>query len=115
MLESLVYELKGKLVAKVHLNYEEIDQRYHELRKSAGESYQNFRETAGERYQDLRESASTMYDQAQDKVKLRLQEIQQRVNARLNRFSRLTLIEEQHEPFEKTPTKKIKRFLYHKK
>ena len=115
VLESLVYELKGKLVAKVHLNYEEIDQRYHHLRESAGESYQNFKETAGERYQDLKDSASNLYGQAQEKVKLRLQEIQHRVNSRLNRFSRLTLIEEQHEPFEKTPTKKIKRFLYHKK
>jgi long-chain acyl-CoA synthetase len=115
VLESLVYELKGKLVAKVHLNYEEIDQRYHHLRESAGESYQNFKETAGERYQDLKDSASNLYGQAQEKVKLRLQEIQHRVNSRLNRFSRLTLIEEQHEPFEKTPTKKIKRFLYHQK
>lgn len=115
VLESLVYELKGKLVAKVHLNYEEIDHRYHQLKESAGESYQNLRESAGERYQDLKDSASSMYDQAQDKVKQHLKEIQRRVNARLNRFSRLTLIEEQPEPFEKTPTKKIKRFLYHKK
>jgi long-chain acyl-CoA synthetase len=115
VLESLVYELKGKLVAKVHLNYEEIDHRYHELKKSAGDSYHQFKESAGQSYQELRESASQMYAQAQEKVSHRLHEIQQRVNARLNRFSRLTLIEEQPEPFEKTPTKKIKRFLYHKK
>lgn len=93
VLESLVYELKGKLVARVHLNYEEIDQRYHELKASAGQ----------------------MYDQVQEKVRQRLGEIQQKVNARLNRFSRLTIIEEQPEPFEKTPTKKIKRFLYFEK
>lgn len=93
VLESLVYELKGKLVARVHLNYEEIDQRYHEIKESAGQ----------------------MYDQAQEKVRERLSEIQQKVNARLNRFSRLTIIQEQAEPFEKTPTKKIKRFLYKSK
>ncbi len=101
VLESLVYELKGKLVARVHLNYEEIDKRYHELRGSAGQGYS-----------DLKESAGHLYEQVQQKVKQRLHEIQQRVNARLNRFSRLTLFEEQPEPFEKTPTKKIKRFLY---
>ncbi len=101
VLESLVYELKGKLVARVHLNYEEIDKRYHELRGSAGQGYS-----------DLKESAGHLYEQVQQKVKQRLHEIQQRVNARLNRFSRLTLFEEQKEPFEKTPTKKIKRFLY---
>ncbi len=93
VLESLVYELRGKLVAKVHLNYEEIDQRYHELKASAGQ----------------------MYDQVQEKVRQRLGEIQQKVNARLNRFSRVSIIEEQPEPFEKTPTKKIKRFLYFEK
>ncbi len=102
--ESLVYELKGKLVAKVHLNYEEIDKRYHELRESAGQSYQ-----------DLKASANQLYGQVQDKVKQHLEEVQRRVNSRLNRFSRLTLLEEQVEPFEKTPTKKIKRFLYSKK
>ncbi len=104
VLESLVYELKGKLVAKVHLNYEEIDKRYHELRQSAGQSYS-----------DLKESANHAYDQLQKKVKERLGDIQQRVNSRLNRFSKLAMIEEQVEPFIKTPTKKIKRFLYFEK
>lgn len=115
VLESLVYELKGKLVARIHLNYEEIDQRYHELKQSAGESYQHLKESAGQSYQELKESASQMYDQAREKVQHRLEEIRHRVNARLNRFSRLTIVEEQQEPFEKTPTKKIKRFLYHNK
>lgn len=90
VLESLVYEMKGKLVARVHLNYEEIDQRYHELKENAGQ----------------------MYEQIQEKVRHRLHELQQKVNTRLNRFSRLSFLEEQSEPFEKTPTKKIKRFLY---
>ncbi len=101
VLESLVYEMKGKLVAKIHLNYEELDKRYQEMRESAGHSYQ-----------DLKESAGNMYEHMQHKAKARLNEIQQRVNSRLNRFSKLTFVEEQLEPFEKTPTKKIKRFLY---
>jgi long-chain acyl-CoA synthetase len=123
VLESLVYEIKGKLVARIHLNYEEIDQRYHELKtkaekgyqelkESAGQSYQGIRESAGQSYQDMKDSAEHMYEQAQQKVLDRLNEIKQRVNERLNRFSKVAIVEEQDEPFEKTPTKKIKRFLY---
>ena len=41
-----------------------------------------------------------------------LEELKQNVNERLAAFSRLHHIEIQQEPFEKTPTKKIKRFLY---
>jgi long-chain acyl-CoA synthetase len=124
VLESLVYEMKGKLVAKVHLNYDEIDQRYQhlksmadqnysELKESAGQSYQDLKDSAGQSINELKESAAQMYDQVQEKVKLRLAEIQEKVNARLNRFSKLAVMEEQPEPFEKTPTKKIKRFLYY--
>lgn len=113
VLESLVYEIKGKLVAKIHLNYEEIDQQYHHLKESAGQSYQELKESAGQSYNEFKESASQMFDKVQEKVSHRLAEIQHKVNARLNRFSRLTVVEEQHEPFEKTPTKKIKRFLYY--
>jgi long-chain acyl-CoA synthetase len=34
------------------------------------------------------------------------------VNARVNRFSQVQVIIIQPEPFQKTPTQKIKRFLY---
>lgn len=147
VVESLVYSLKGRLVAKVHLNYEEIDkrylelkttaeqryqelkqtadQRYHEMkenadqriqefRESADQRYHDMKESAGQGYQDLKDSAIHMYEKAQERVQGRLNEIKEHVNARLSRFSRLTVVEEQPEPFEKTPTKKIKRFLYHK-
>lgn len=147
VLESLVYEIKGKLVAKVHLNYEELDKRFHELKESAGKSYQDFKEIADQRYgdfketadkryheikdsadkryheirdsaeqsySDLKDSASERYEVLQERARQRLNEIKERVNARLNRFSRLSVIEEQVEPFVKTPTKKIKRFLYSK-
>ncbi len=137
VLESLVYEWKGKLVARVHLNYEEIDKRYHEIREaagknyrdfkdsagknyqglkdSAGKNYQDFKDSAGKNYQELKDSAHQLYEQMQERVRERLEKIQQRVNTRLNRFSRLSVIEEQSEPFEKTPTKKIKRYLYKEK
>jgi long-chain acyl-CoA synthetase len=42
----------------------------------------------------------------------RLEELKNAVNQRLASFSRIHRIEVQPEPFEKTATQKIKRFLY---
>ncbi|MEE4176816.1 MAG: AMP-binding protein [Bacteroides sp.] len=92
VLESLVYELKGQLVAKVHLNYEELEKRYQDLKDSA---------------QDYKERMGKVVDE-------KLNEIRDKVNATMNRFSRISSMEEQPDPFEKTPTQKIKRFLYSK-
>jgi long-chain acyl-CoA synthetase len=41
-----------------------------------------------------------------------LEALKNQVNKRLAAFSRLNRIEVREEPFEKTPTQKIKRFLY---
>ncbi len=90
VLESLVYEMSGKLVARVHLNYMEIENRYRQFR----------------------ETAQNMDTQMREIVNEKLNEIKTKVNSELNKFSRLSAIHEQTDPFEKTPTKKIKRFLY---
>jgi long-chain acyl-CoA synthetase len=41
-----------------------------------------------------------------------LKEIHKKVNEEVNKFSRIQQVVLQPNPFEKTPTKKIKRFLY---
>jgi long-chain acyl-CoA synthetase len=41
-----------------------------------------------------------------------LEELKNAVNQRLASFARISRIEVRSEPFEKTPTQKIKRFLY---
>ncbi len=87
VLESLVVEKKGKLVAMVHLNMEEVEQHY----------------------QILKAEANQYFHEKTDDV---LKEIHKKVNDELNKFSRLQAIVLQPTPFEKTPTKKIKRFLY---
>lgn len=92
VLESVVYEMSGKLIARVHLNYEEI------------EKYCN----------ELKETAKNIQVQMSEIVNEKLNEIKQKVNNEVNKFSRLNKIEEQQSPFEKTPTQKIKRYLYHK-
>jgi long-chain acyl-CoA synthetase len=83
VVESIVVQQKGRLVAMVHLNREELEQRY----------------------QDLRDGVEKRVDEL-------LRELKARVNARLNRFSQLQRVVSWPEPFQKTPTQKIKRFLY---
>lgn len=92
VLESLVYELKGNLVAKVHLNYEELEKRYNVLKLSAQEWKVEMNKIVDKKLHDIRE----------------------RVNGTISKFSRISSVEEQPLPFEKTPTQKIKRFLYSK-
>jgi long-chain acyl-CoA synthetase len=90
--ESLVVEKSGRLVAMVHLNMEELERHYRNLKNQA-ESYKTI---AGDYIEELQK------------------EIREYVNARVSNFSRLQLVLVQHEPFEKTPSMKIKRFLYNK-
>jgi len=88
--ESLVMQYKGKLVARVHLNIELVE----------------------EGFQHLRENAVEFQKQIQIKSQEVLNELQIRVNQRVARNSRLQQMILQPQPFEKTPTLKIKRFLY---
>ena len=85
--ESLVLHMQGKIVAMVNINLEELENKMLKLNEKAVEI-----------------SHETM-----DEV---LAEIQQYVNQRVNKFSRLNKVVFHATPFEKTPTKKIKRYLY---
>lgn len=86
VLESLVYERNGRLVAKVHLDYDLLDQEFglHKMEE----------------------------EQAARKIQEVLQTLKREVNEKVSTFSRIHDIIEQREPFEMTPTKKIKRYLY---
>lgn len=87
VVESIVIQKKGKLVALVHINREEIEEAYHHLR----------------------EEVSQFVEKKTEEI---LQELKIYVNARVNKFSQLQSIVLQQDPFQKTATKKIKRFLY---
>ncbi len=87
VIESIVVEKKGKLVALVHVNREEIE----------------------EVYKHLREEVSQLVEKKTEEI---LKELKIYVNARVNKFSQLHNIVLQQDPFQKTATKKIKRFLY---
>jgi long-chain acyl-CoA synthetase len=82
--ESVVYEQQNRLVALVHLDYEKLQKALHSL----GET-------------DFRARINGM-----------LSDLQQEINERVPLYSRIHKIIEQAEPFQKTPTQKIKRHLY---
>jgi len=87
VMESLVVQQKGKLVALVHFNSDEIETRFNHLK----DEFSNYT----------------------DRKTTELQkELQEYVNARVNKFSRLQLVVAQAAPFQKTATHKIKRYLY---
>jgi long-chain acyl-CoA synthetase len=82
--DSLVTEdHKGKLIAFVQFNYDELEHKYHVMR-----------ENLAHRMEEIR------------------REVMNYVNGRVASFSRLTEVKEQTEDFEKTPSLKIKRFKY---
>jgi len=87
VVESLVVQQKGKLVALVHINMEELEKKYQVLKQD-------------------------MARQLEDKVEEVLSDLQHYVNSQVNKFSQIQKVVLQPVPFQKTATLKIKRFLY---
>jgi long-chain acyl-CoA synthetase len=80
--ESIVTMEEGRLVALVNFNREELERRYLDLK-----------------------------DDLTEKMEEVKKEVMQYVNSQVNKFSRIAEVEEVDE-FQKTPSMKIKRFLY---
>jgi long-chain acyl-CoA synthetase len=87
VVESLVIQQKGKLVAYVHLNMEELEKKYQHLKHDMSEKYE-------EKKEEL------------------LAELKEYVNTHVNKFSQINKVFVQPIPFQKTATLKIKRYLY---
>ena len=86
VLDSLVMEKDSKLVARIHLDYELIDTMFNAHNMPEAE--------------------------VREKIADYLEEMRVQVNEKLAAFSKIQKFIEQIEPFVKTPTKKIKRYLY---
>ncbi|WP_373071106.1 AMP-binding protein [Sulfurimonas sp.] len=86
VIDSLMIQKDTKLIAKIHLDYEKIDELYN--------------------------GASISSNEMLEKINELLEEMRNDVNSKISSFSRMVKFEEQREPFIKTPTKKIKRYLY---
>ncbi len=84
--ESVVFEWNGRLIARVHADLEELKKRLGDQSEDPG-----------------------AIRQQTDEI---LSEIRRAVNTRVSRQARLSRMILQWEPFERTPTRKIKRFLY---
>ncbi len=87
VLECVVVEQKGKLVALVHFNYEELEKQFAHFKEGA------------------RQHVETKIEEMKE-------ELRQFVNSQVNRYSKVQAVIIHETPFEKTATKKIKRFLY---
>jgi long-chain acyl-CoA synthetase len=86
VLESLVYESGGLITRRVFLNYEILDKQHGIANMSSV--------------------------QAEKFISKHLEDLRKHLNSNVSSFSKLHKLIEQKEPFEKTPTQKIKRFLY---
>ena len=84
--DSLVYDNEGVLTARVYLDYDKLDDIYGVRQKSETKMH--------------------------EKVAEILEQIRVEVNDSVSSFSRIKKVVEQREEFIKTPTKKIKRYLY---
>lgn len=91
--DSIVTEHEGRLVALVHFNRDEIEAMI----------------------DDWREEWATKKEALEAKTEQLKREIMEFVNAKVNRFSRISEVVEEKQEFIKTPTHKIKRFLYNRK
>ena len=84
--DSLVYDDKGTVTARINLDYDKLDELWGVKQKSETKMHQ--------------------------KIDNLLEEIREDTNSKVSSFSRIHKVIEQKEPFVKTPTKKIKRYLY---
>ena len=91
--DSIVTEQEGRLVALVHFNRDEIEAMV----------------------DNWREEWETQKEAWEAKTEQLKKEIMDFVNAKVNRFSRISEVVEEKDDFAKTPTHKIKRFLYNRK
>ncbi len=101
VMESLVTQKSGKLVAMVYLNMEELE-----------EQIKRFRENMASLKDDAMQYTDETKKYLEQKADETLKEIRFLVNQELNKFSQIHQVVLQPIPFEKTPTHKIKRFLY---
>lgn len=101
--DSVVTEKEGHLVALVHFNTEALEAKFEEW-KAGWDSKK------GEWKAEWDIKCKAFDEKKQELMK----EIMEYVNSKVNRFSRISEVVEEKEDFVRTPTKKIRRFLYTK-
>nr|WP_321357927.1 AMP-binding protein [uncultured Draconibacterium sp.] len=95
VVESVVIQKKGKLVALVHFNRDELEQKVKEMRSELGDKMEEMSQHVDEKIEELSI------------------ELKQYINSRVNKFSKIQDFISHPTPFIKTATQKIKRYLYY--
>ena len=95
--ESVVTQQDGRLIALVHFDSEAIEKLKDEFMTKL--------EITRDEWNLKKDEWSKRMDEIKD-------EVMKYVNSKVNRFSRITEVVEEENEFEKTPSKKIRRFLY---
>jgi long-chain acyl-CoA synthetase len=98
VVESIVIEQKGKLVALVHFDREELEAKIKAMVSDVSSSVD-----------DKVDEISKKVDES---IKELSKELKQFINTRVNKVSKIQILKSHPEPFIKTATKKIKRYLY---
>lgn len=88
--ESVVTEEDGKLIALVHFDTTALE----------------------EAYDEFKHKVAVNAEQLNLKMEEIKREVMEYVNSKVNRFSKITKVVDNEGEFEKTPTKKIRRFVY---
>ncbi len=91
--ESVVTEEDGKLIALVHFDTTALEEAYDEFKHKMAVS----KEQAARKMEEIK------------------RDVMNYVNSKVNRFSKITKVVDNEGEFEKTPTKKIRRFIYNRK
>jgi len=99
VIESIVVKKKGKLVALVHFDREELERKVRAITSELSQK-------VDDKIEEITQNVDSVIDELAEELK-------QYINQRLNKFSRIQLLEIHSEPFQKTATKKIKRYLYY--
>ncbi len=99
VVESIVIKKKGKLVAMVHFNREELEKKLVGMKSGIGSEIDKKLEGVTSRVEEYINDLAS--------------ELQAYINTRVNKFSRIQVMLVQSEPFQKTATQKIKRYLYY--
>ena len=95
--ESVVTEQDGRLIALVHFDSEAIEKLKDEFMT---------------KLEITRDEWNLKKDEWNKRMEEIKQEVMKYVNSKVNRFSKITAVIEEEKEFEKTPSKKIRRFLY---
>ena len=107
--ESIVTQNeKGNLVARVHFNPDKIKALV-EAKEEALNAYYSKKEELITSYEEKKEEIVKAFDEKMEQLKY---ELCTYVNSKVNKFSKITIVVDHPQQFEKTATQKIKRYMY---